>query len=607
MSRNPDERPPVAPGATGDAALPPPPVAPAPTPPFGPAPSTRDAVDGLPAAPLVPEACSSEDAADAGTPGSTREPPPARPGAAAPRAGAYARLVAAGILLSRIFGLVREWAFAHYFGLTLYADAFRAALRIPNFVQNLLGEGTLSASFIPVYAELLQQGRKEDAGRVAGATFSLLLAVAGALSLAGVFFAHAMVDLVAWGFKGEVLRLTIAAVRIIFPMTGILVLSAWALGILNSHRSFFLSYVAPVIWNVAMIATAIFFGARMRIDQLVIAVSWGALVGGALQFLVQLPRVLRLEPNLRFGWKGIRSPETREVVRNAGPAVLGRGVVQISAWIDVMLASNLSQGAVSVISATSTLFMLPISLFGMSMAAAELPELSRQRLQEKDAMRLRVNSGLRQIALLAMPSTVGYLALGDVVIAAIMQTGRFTASDTRFAWVVLAGFTLGIMASTGTRLFSSTFFALHDTRTPAWTAFLRVCLTAGIGWGMMIPLERHFAVAGHPLGPLGLTAGAGIASWAEWAVLQHALRQRIGAVGAGLSVLARMFAAAALAAVPARLIWHFLPPLHFHGGTIVKAALTLGPYAALYFVLARAFGVEEAKPWVDRALRLVRR
>ena len=120
-----------------------------------------------------------------------------------PKAGAFARLVAAGILLSRIFGLVREWAFAHYFGLTLYADAFRAALRIPNFVQNLLGEGTLSASFIPVYSELLHQGRKGEAGQVAAATFSLLLALAGGISLLGVFFAPAMVDLVAWGFQGE--------------------------------------------------------------------------------------------------------------------------------------------------------------------------------------------------------------------------------------------------------------------------------------------------------------------------------------------------------------------------------------------------------------------
>ncbi len=526
---------------------------------------------------------------------------------AAPRAGAFARLVAAGILLSRIFGLVREWAFAHYFGLTLYGDAIRAALRIPNFVQNLLGEGTLSASFIPVYSELLHQGRKEDAGRVAAATFSLLLALAGFVSLLGVFFAPLLVNVVASGFEGEQLKLTIEATRIIFPMTGVLVLYTWGLGILNSHRSFFLSYVAPVIWNVAIIAGCIFFGMRLPLDRLVIAVSWAALVGGVLQFLVLLPRVLKLERNLEFSWAGVRSPETREVARNAGPAILGRGVVQISAWIDVMLASYLSHGAVSVISYTSTLYLLPISLFGMSMAAAELPELSRQRLDVGDALRVRLNAGLRQIALLAVPSTIAYLLLGDVVIAAILQSGRFTASDTLFSWVVLAGFALGISASTGTRLFSSTFFAQHDTRTPAWTGVMRVALTAGIGWGLMIPLERHFHVAGHPLGALGLTIGAGVAAWAEWAVLQHVLRGRIGRVGAGPAVLLRMLAAALVAALLGRAIAHFLPPLHFRGAMIVRAILVLGPYGVAYFVLASAFGVAEARSWVDRVRARIRK
>jgi putative peptidoglycan lipid II flippase len=160
-------------------------------------------------------------------------------GPAPPSSSASARLVAAGILLSRIAGLVRERVFAQFFATSLYADAFRVALRMPNALQTLLGEGTLSASFIPVYAELLERGRKEEAGRVAGAIFALLLATAGALSLLGVLLAPLLVTIFAAGFQGERRELTIACVRIIFPMTGLLVLSAWALGILNSHRRFF--------------------------------------------------------------------------------------------------------------------------------------------------------------------------------------------------------------------------------------------------------------------------------------------------------------------------------------------------------------------------------
>ncbi|NIR59966.1 MAG: murein biosynthesis integral membrane protein MurJ, partial [Gammaproteobacteria bacterium] len=194
-----------------------------------------------------------------------------------------ARWVAAGILLSRIAGLVRERAIAHYLGVSAFADVVRTALRMPNVLQNLLGEGTLSASFIPVYSELLEEGREEEAGRVAGTIFALLVAVAGALALIGILLAPVLVSVFTPGFEGLRRELTIASIRIIFPMAGILVLSAWALGILNSHRRFFVSYVAPVVWNAAIIATLVVFGGDVSPSRLVIAVAWGALVGGLLQ------------------------------------------------------------------------------------------------------------------------------------------------------------------------------------------------------------------------------------------------------------------------------------------------------------------------------------
>lgn len=555
-------------------------------------------------------------------PNTPPEPPP-DPSAPPPRAGAgrFARLVAAGIFLSRVSGLLREAFFAHYFGNTLFSDAFRAALRIPNILQNLLGEGTLSASFIPVYAELLEKGRREEAGRVAAAVFALLAMLAGFISLLGIFFAPAMVDVVAFGFEGERRQLAVQATRIIFPMTGILVLSAWALGILNSHRRFFLAYVAPVLWNAAMIATMVLFGRRLSLANLVMAVSWGALVGGALQFLVQLPRVLRLEPNLRFSWATLRGPLVATIVANALPVLLGRGVVQLSAYVDVMLASKLSVGALSAMTYAMTLYLLPISLFGMSVAAAELPELSRQRGQAAEVLRQRVNAGLRQIAVFVVPSTVGYLVLGDVVISTVLQTGKFSAGDTIWVWIVLGGFTLGLMASTGTRLFSSTYYALHDTKTPAWIAFVRVILTGALGYALMIPFERHLRVAGHPMGALGLTLGAGIAAWVEWSLLRRGLRGRIGKVGAGLGTLGRMFAAALIAAAVARGIAWLVPPperlfsgLGVGGSTAVRllfrlarGALVLGPFGAIYFLLAWAFGVPEAEGVVGRVVRRLRR
>ncbi|MGD2116160.1 MAG: lipid II flippase MurJ, partial [Acidobacteriota bacterium] len=179
-----------------------------------------------------------------------------------PGGGGRSVIVAGGILASRVFGFLRQRAIAHFFGTSPHADVFVFALRAPNILQNLLGEGTLSASFIPVYSRMLEEGREEEAGRFAGAIFGLLLALAGGLALLGVLFAEPIVAVLAAGFLGDSgavdrYPLAVTAVRITFPMVGVLVLHAWALGILNSHRRFFLPYVAPVLWNGAIIAALV--------------------------------------------------------------------------------------------------------------------------------------------------------------------------------------------------------------------------------------------------------------------------------------------------------------------------------------------------------------
>lgn len=518
----------------------------------------------------------------------------------APQRGSSAHLVAAGILASRIFGLLRDRYIGRYFGLSEYAGVFRAALRMPNMLQNLLGEGTLSASFIPVYARLLEEGKDEEAGRVAGAVFALLLALAGALSLLGVLFAPLLVSIFLIGLKGEVRELTIACTRIIFPMTGVLVLSAWTLGILNAHRRFLLPYVAPVLWNAAMIATLILFGRDMSLDRLVVALSWGAFVGGVLQFAVQVPLVLRLERNLRLG--GWNEPGLRTVVKNAAPAIAGRGVVQLSGWLDMFLASLLGAVAIAALSSAQTLFMLPVSLFGMSIAAAELPELSRQRDSAVEVLKNRLGRGLAQISLLVVPSAVGYLLLGDIAVSAIYETGRFSAADTRYVWLVLAAYSVGLIASTTTRLFSSAYFALHDTRTPARIALLRVAVSGVLGAAVTLyalRINRDLL----PFAPIGLALATSVASWIEWVLLRRGLVQKLGGTGVWRGLLPRLFAAALVAGALAFGIASLLPDLH----PILRAVLVLGPYGVAYFILARLFGVSQAGELMNRVLRRVRR
>ncbi len=508
--------------------------------------------------------------------------------------------MAAGILLSRIVGLVRVRVFSHYFGLESDpADAFNAAFRIPNFLQNLFGEGVLSASFIPVYANLLARRDEEESGRVAGAVFAILALTASVLVLAGVLATPFLIDAIAPGFTGAKRELTIRIVRVLFPGAGLLVLSAWCLGILNSHRKFFLSYTAPVIWNVAMIGTLVGFGSRVSLDRLAVVLAWGSVAGSAAQFGVQLPAVIALVRRMRVRLD-TASENVRTVIRNFVPVFISRGVVQISAYVDALLASLLPTGAVTGLTNAQLLYTLPVSLFGMSVSAAELPAMSSALGSDTEVaeyLRRRLDSGLRKIAFFIVPTSAGFLVFGDVLAGALLQTGRFTHADSLYVWGILAGSTVGLLAMTLGRLYSSTYYARRDTRTPLKYAILRVALTTALGYLMAIPLPP--AIGLDPRwGVAGLTASAGIAGWVEFSLLRRTLNGRIGRTGLTLGYTARLWTAAIVAAAVgwgARIMVG-------HRGPILAAAVILPAYGVVYFGLTAVMRVEEARAMVGRLL-----
>jgi putative peptidoglycan lipid II flippase len=513
----------------------------------------------------------------------------------------YAFLVAAGIFLSRVAGLVRDRVFAHYFGNSDAADAFKAALRIPNFLQNLFGEGVLSASFIPVYAGLLAREDEEEARRTAGAVAALLALTTSVLVLIGVLATPYLIDAIAPGFHGGKRELTIRLVRILFPGVGLLVFSAWCLGVLNSHRRFFLSYTAPVIWNVAMIATLWEFGNHYDQYPLAGILAWGSVAGSALQVGVQLPVVLRLLHGLRLSLS-YHAENVRTVVRNFLPVFVSRGVVQISAYIDALLASLLPTGAVAALAYAQTLYTLPVSLFGMSVSAAELPQMSGalgDEAQVAEVLRGRLDAGLRQIAFFVLPSAVAFLVLGDVIVGAVYRTGRFTQDDQTYVWGILAGATVGLLASTLGRLYSSTYYALRDTRTPLRFAIIRVVLTTVLGYLSAIPLPPMLGMATR-WGVAGLTISAGISSWVEFTLLRRTLNRRIGRTGLAPSYLAKLWLAALVAAGAGWLVRHFFG----RHSAIPLAGLVLLPYGAVYFAMAAALGLEEARALLGRAARV---
>jgi putative peptidoglycan lipid II flippase len=360
-------------------------------------------------------------------------------------------------------------------------------------------------------------------------------------------------------------------------------MSAWCLGILNSHRKFFLSYSAPVLWNLVMIGSLLGFGRHTPMDRLAVIVAWASVVGSAAQFAVQLPFVVRFVPGLRIAFAH-NHESVRTVMRNFVPVFVSRGVVQLSAFIDGMLSSYLGTGAVAAVANAQTLYLLPVSLFGMSVSASELPEMSSavgSDAQVAAFLVKRLTSGLRRITLLVIPSVVAFIALGDMIAGAIYQHGRFTSADTRYVWIVLAGSGVGLLATTQGRLFSSAFYALKDTRTPLKFAIIRVALTTILGYLCSRQLPPLLGVD-LKWGAAGLTASAGVAGWIEFLLLRHALSKRIGSAQVGIAWTLRLWGAAIVAAAVAwaiKLHW----PIH---DPRLAAATTLLPFGAIYLLLA---------------------
>ena len=537
-----------------------------------------------------------------------------------------AQRVALGMVLSRAAGFVREIFLAYYFGVGPHMDVFRTALRGPNLLQNLLGEQSLSASFIPIYSRMIASDRRQEAGRFAGAIFGLLLALSGMLALVGVVLAEPVVMIVAPGYLSDAslvaagnqtvdrFPLAVSAVRIIFPMTGVLVLSAWSLGVLNSHRRFFLPYMAPALWN-ASIVTALVFAARILgfgaaagvdnsgLDNLLIAGCIGALVGGVLQFVVQLPLVFRCLTDFKVSFSP-RVDGVRQAISAFVPLLAGRGAVQLSSYLDLLLASFLVAGALAALGWAQTLYLLPIGLFGMSVAAAELPELSRTIHTGDEADNLeRLRNSLSQVAFLTIPTAIGYLGLGFLIIAALFRRGNFGLTDNWLVYAVLCAYSVGLVPSTSSRLLNNLFFAQGRTKVPARIGIERVILSGVLGASLMIILDRY-SVAGvigldseadqtlH-FGAVGLALGAGLSSWFELWRLRRALRDvldrsfmpwRRAAAMAGLSLLALIAAA---------LVWWYSRDLV----PSIALAPVFGAYALLYLVGAKLLGWPELSRW----------
>ncbi|MCP4228349.1 MAG: hypothetical protein GY773_33785, partial [Actinomycetia bacterium] len=430
----------------------------------------------------------------------------------------------------------------------------------PNVLQNLLGEGALSASFIPVYARLVEEGEEGEADQLAGTIAALLAAVTLVLVAAGILLADPLVRVFTnWENDSDKFDLTVSLTRITTVGLGFLVLSAWCLGVLNSHRHFFLPYVAPVVWNgIQIVVLGATIVADWEPNRVATAAAWAVLVGGFAQFAIQFPHVRRLSPKL---WASLRRTRDVEVViTRFGPAVGSRGVVQISSFVDLLLAGILVEGALGAYAFALPLYLLPISLFGFSVAASELAEMSRRSGQE-EVVASRVRPALRRVIVPAGFIVAVYLVGARPVVdglygwASRLFDKGFSAEDVTLVSLVVTSFAIGLPAAMTARITQNTLYSVGEVRGPAKIAAIRMVVSALVALVLMLQLDWLFvsdgttidqvgdfphwppweqvpeAIRDEPTGPhlgaVGLALGAAAAAWTEWWLLRRMLRNRL--------------------------------------------------------------------------------
>lgn len=450
-----------------------------------------------------------------------------------------AAVVTIAIVLSRLVGLVRQRVTAFYFGTSAMADVVAAAFRIGNLAQNLLGEGTLSATFIPAYSRLRGAGDVPGARDFARRALGALLLAVTALTTVGVLGAPLLSRAIAAGFEGEKLAFTIEQVRVLFPMTGLLVLSAWALGVLNAHREFFLPYAAPVLWSVAQIAALVVGGAlHLGERALARALALGALAGAGLVTAVLFAKARRHTGSVRPSFD-FASPPLREAVARFPSVLLGRGVIQLSGLVDTLLVSFLGDSAVSAFNYAQTVYLLPMSILGTGEAAAALPEMASDAAGEREERNRRLRellgASVRRVTVLAIPAIAVMALAGPQLVAVLFRTGRFDEESTSRVAAAVAVYALALLGNASVRLFSTAFFALGDARTPARMAVARVVASTVIAVALM-----------RPLGMVGVVTGATIAAWVEAALLGAALSKELDGLGFESLPVGRLLALAAL-------------------------------------------------------------
>jgi putative peptidoglycan lipid II flippase len=522
-------------------------------------------------------------------------------------------VVSAAVFLSRITGLVREMAMARLFGAGQAYDAFLLGFRIPNLMRDLFAEGALSSAFVPVFTQHLAAGGKPAAARLFNLVSTALIALVGLLCGLGMIFSPELVRLLAPGFEqvpGK-FELAVSLTRTMFPFLLLIALAAQAMGVLNACDRFGVPALASTFFNLGSVAFGLGFGftaGRWWGVSLVQSMAIGVVFGGAMQLLWQVPSLLRagfgFRPAVDFSHPGLR-----RVLALIGPAILGNAAVQINVMVNTNFASGITDasgqvinGPVSWLGYAFRFMQMPLGIFGVAIASATLPAISRSAATgDLDEFRATLNRSLGLVLLLTIPSSVGLVVLGESIVGAVYQWGRFQASDTHQTALALSAYAVGLAGYSATKILAPAFYALNDSRSPMLVSGASIAVNLAVAWSMVT-----WAGLGHTGLALSTSAVAVFGS----AALLALLRGRIGHIG-GRALTVNAGKVAAASAVMGGACWASSLAVHAWLGQgktaqLADIAISVPVGAAVFYAAARGLRAAEMEA-LDGVLHFVKK
>ncbi len=537
-----------------------------------------------------------------------------------------AGIVSIAVLFSRVLGLIRETIFAKYFGAGFLYDTFLVGFRIPNLLRDLFAEGALSAAFVKVFTDYQIKKNEAEAWRLASMVFNGLAVVLSVVTILGILLSPLFVKALTYNYLGdpnhfypaEKAALATTLMQIMFPFILLVALAALAMGVLNTKGKFGIPASASTAFNIASIVFGLLFaywlsggGWERSTDKnlvptdaaqwAIIGMSIGTLIGGAAQFLIQVPSLHKV--GFRFRWGlSFRDEGVRRVMRLMAPAIIGTSAVQIKVLVDTIVVSGI-EGGLSWLSYSFRLMQFPIGVFGVAIGTAAIPALSRLASQDKTGeFRNTLSDALKLVFLMTIPSACGLVVLSDPIIGLLYQRGEFSSFDTDMTGWALAAYSIGLAGYAAIKVLSPSFYALDDAKTPMYVSLASIVIHVPTSFGMMLLFSTIGVTPERPngYGHIGAALATSVVALLTFLILTYLMRRRIGRINGRdlIASLLKVSAASAVMSAVCYFAYHYLAGVFVEKGFVVRLAEAFIPISlggVTFLVAAKLLRIGEVE------------